>query len=182
MILIDQALKDVDPETMGLPRSLGIARLDSSTETYEMIFQVPNPSDNYRKSYKIKPKTLRELLQWRHDHLDDVPTLSSTGRVQLPTRLARSLFYLHTTHIVHKNLRPGNIIIMNNDLFPSVIGQPYIVGRGTMRVAARARPICRHEVTMMLTGGFDFTGMRHAKALLQTAPSSVHCMIYTASA
>ncbi|KAF2683711.1 hypothetical protein K458DRAFT_418691 [Lentithecium fluviatile CBS 122367] len=125
MAVVARALELVDPDTMGLPRCIGIATL-RQPEHYEMIFRIGGTTDSAGNTQSVTPRSLRQLLSKD----SEANPIDLTSRVLLAVQLVRSVFYLHITGIVHKNIRPENILIMDQDnaSFPEKIGNPYLIG------------------------------------------------------
>ncbi|KAH0565507.1 hypothetical protein GP486_001101 [Trichoglossum hirsutum] len=72
------------------------------TNRYELLFPLPqNP---------VRPRTLRELLLSPDNNAGVRFSLNS--RVKLAQRLATAVLFIHTAKLVHKNIRPENIIIL----------------------------------------------------------------------
>ncbi|KAF1994519.1 hypothetical protein P154DRAFT_585662 [Amniculicola lignicola CBS 123094] len=127
MVVVTEALRRVDPRTMGLPQCVGIANLNQTPEAFEIIFKIDHRLDRVGKLPKVVPRTLRQLLSWKYMYPRSGPA-SLNDRLNLAIQLARSIFYLHATGIIHKNLRPENVLILDDGSFPGNIREPYLIG------------------------------------------------------
>ncbi|KAI9770786.1 MAG: hypothetical protein M1840_003036 [Geoglossum simile] len=72
---------------------------------YELLFPLP-PTP-------ARPRTLRELLLSPENSAGVRFSLNS--RIKLARRLATAVLFTHTAKLVHKNIRPENIIILETD-------------------------------------------------------------------
>jgi serine/threonine protein kinase len=78
------------------------------------------------------PRTLRELLSSSDN--DQGARHSLTCRVELAIRLATAVLYVHTAKLVHKNIRPENIILFEpqdadpKSKFPHSLGTSFLMG------------------------------------------------------
>jgi hypothetical protein len=90
----------------------------------ELIFPLPSGMRN--------PRTLRDLLS-SPENAQGVRH-SLTCRVELAIRLATAVLYVHAAKLVHKNIRPENIILLephSNDpklQFPYSLGTSFLMG------------------------------------------------------
>ena len=82
------------------------------TDRYELLFPLPqNP---------VKARTLRELLLSPDNNAGVRFSLNS--RIKLAQRLATAILFIHTAKLVHKNIRPENIVILETDANISTSG------------------------------------------------------------
>jgi hypothetical protein len=92
--------------------------LDSKTASretpfLELLFDIPPHLED--------PRSLRSLLlQYRNQ------THSLSERLQLAKQLAKSVVFLHTFQLVHKNIRPETVIVFQDG--KSTLGVPFLVG------------------------------------------------------
>ena len=102
-------LSTLDSETFGLLQCLGALQ---SVQSFDFVFAFPRDHDD--------PTSLRRLL------LDADPSYPLNARINLAQMLARSITFMHTCQLVHKNVRPENIIC-----FSPQVGhhdRPYLIG------------------------------------------------------
>ena len=95
-----KALSRMDPNKFGLFRCCGVINKSETSSDqgpleYELIFDVPHNLS--------EPTSLRNLLKGG--------PVSVNLRLDISRKLATSVFFLHTTGFVHKNIRPENILI-----------------------------------------------------------------------
>lgn len=120
-----QVLKTVDPIRFGLLSCRGvikIKRADTGTvgkagseqrlARLEIIFNVPQDLKN--------PRSLRDILLSPNPH---VPLNQLLAQAK---SLARSVFFIHTTRFVHKNIRPENILVFEDAKHE--VSKLYLVG------------------------------------------------------
>jgi hypothetical protein len=118
-------LSNIDPALFGLLSCQGAIKVqDPSTERttgFDFIFLVPPELD------QRVPRSLRSLLS------DEKIKCSLNDRFHLAVSLARSIVFLHSSRLVHKNISPENIIIFQ----PSSdgLGKPFLVGFERFRFA-----------------------------------------------
>ena len=103
VIALSKALSRMEPLTFGLLRCCGVINRLGETNlekgaAYDFVFEIP-------KGVNEKPRSLRDLL------LHQRPSLNT--RMTLAKQLANSVFYLHTTGFVHKNIRPETILLFD---------------------------------------------------------------------
>jgi serine/threonine protein kinase len=85
----------------------------------------------------MNPRSLRNLLADQSNARGKKHSLSDC--LQLAQSVATAVLYVHSCGFVHKNLRPENIIIFDEDLgnssstYPYAIGQPYLAGYDGVR-------------------------------------------------
>ena len=133
-----KALSRMDPYIFGLLRCCGVVNKSQAIDAngpimkkqlaYDLAFEVPTSLS--------KPKSLRDLLKNHQASLN--------LRLEISRQLASSVFYLHTTGFVHKNIRPENILIFEQEAsrkkkvaclvgfekFRVADGDTYLVGDG----------------------------------------------------
>jgi hypothetical protein len=80
------------------------AKTSANPPRFELIFPLPAGS--------AQPRTLRDILLGDDSRLG-VP-FSLTWRLELATRLATAIMYVHTSGLVHKNIRPENLILVGD--------------------------------------------------------------------
>ncbi len=77
-----------------------------------------------------RPRSLRELLR------SGEPRHSISDRIALARKLALSLYYIHAFDYIHKQIRPENILILEESedkRFPHHVGNPLIIHFGGFR-------------------------------------------------
>lgn len=102
-------LSTLDTETFGLLHCLGAIHNDQS---FSFAFTFPKDYDD--------PTDLRRLL------LDADPSYPLNARINLAQMLARSIAFMHTCRLVHKNVRPENIICFSTQ--DGYHDRPYLIG------------------------------------------------------
>lgn len=111
-------LSKVDPAFSSLLRCEGVLQPGSSSATdgnhFDMIFELPSSLRN------SSPTSLRSIL------LQNPATYALNDRIRLAASLARSVVFLHASRVVHKNISPENIILLQNDA--ATLGSPFLVG------------------------------------------------------
>ncbi len=151
-------LSAVDPEAMGILPCRGfIHRPDLSC--FDLVLSVPASIRPYTPS-SLKPSTsttttcprsLRDLLtDPRHG---GIASHSLSERLFLAKKLAAAVFYMHTSKLVHKNIRPETILVLpattsdtspdssasqterqsKTAFFPYSLGRPVLVGFDNVR-------------------------------------------------
>ncbi|OQE43571.1 hypothetical protein PENCOP_c003G04896 [Penicillium coprophilum] len=94
-------LKNVEPNTFALLKCDGVIEvLKEQSTQFEFILEIPEGLHT--------PRPLRSLLL-------EGKKCSLTTRVQLATRLARSVMFVHTAGFVHKGVRPETVIVFDQD-------------------------------------------------------------------
>ncbi|KAK4183352.1 hypothetical protein QBC35DRAFT_114760 [Podospora australis] len=135
-------LQNVDPDTFGLLRCEGlIKKTDTSfarrgvVTSLEIVYRAPSFRANPDTTTTIQPPptTLRQLLIDERD-------ASLTAILKLAKQLVRSVSFVHACDLVHKNIRPENILV-----FPSpeqgqcvtppqlAMGESYLIGFSQFR-------------------------------------------------
>ncbi|MCJ1228490.1 hypothetical protein MMC12_005151 [Toensbergia leucococca] len=120
-----QVLRTVDPIRFGLLVCCGVIKVlkeDTGTRIdprpkervahFDFVFAVPQSL--------TKPRSLRDIL------LTSNPSVSLNELLTLAKSLARSIFFVHTSRFVHKNIRPENILVFEDT--KHIVGRPYLVG------------------------------------------------------
>ena len=102
---LSKALLRMDPFMFGLLRCCGVINRSQKSGfgeilAYDLVFEIP-------KGLRPRPRSLRDLL--RHTQ----PSLNM--KLEMAKHLANSVFYLHTTGFVHKNIRPEIILIFEQE-------------------------------------------------------------------
>lgn len=121
-----QVLRTVDPVRFGLLSCHGVIKVDiADTGTvgkdksekrlarFEFVFDVPQDL--------MKPQSLRKILlspNYSQATLNEVLAQAKS--------LARSVFFIHTKRFVHKNIRPENILVFQEEKFETC--RSYLVG------------------------------------------------------
>lgn len=129
--------RSYDPEDNGsLRRVRDIALILHSTDAAMAILQCRgfHPKKESRTCELIfplppgmgKPRTLRDLLSSPENAQG--ARHSITCRVELAIRLATAILYVHTAKLVHKNIRPENIILLEPQSNDSKLQFPYSLG------------------------------------------------------
>ncbi|KAF9459302.1 hypothetical protein BDZ94DRAFT_1048266 [Collybia nuda] len=114
--------------TMGILQCSGFDPNPTSFRC-ELVFPLPTGMKN--------PRTLRDLLTSPENA--EGARHSLTERVRLATRLATAVLYVHTAKLVHKNIRPENILLLEpegDDLafkFPRALGTSFLIGFDVVR-------------------------------------------------
>jgi hypothetical protein len=132
-------LNRCEPSSTGVLKSLGYF-WDARNKQYGMIYEIPlsiSPSDK-------TPLTLSSMLREPQDSLSAAPKAATpkhalNERFRLAKELATAVFFLHACGWVHKDIRPGNIIIPQSSRtpedkrFPFKLGRPYLVSLESAR-------------------------------------------------
>lgn len=117
---IVRILKNVDSETFGLLSckwAMKITDEKQSLTSVRLLFTIPDGCFGGARS-------LRRAL------LDGQLEKSIDARFRLAKLLARSVSFLHSAGIVHKNMRPETVLLLMPDpgSAPDTIGTPFLVG------------------------------------------------------
>ncbi|CAI6336155.1 unnamed protein product [Periconia digitata] len=130
-------LNSANPATFGLLTCLGAAQHQPSL-AFSIIFRMP---DNM-----AAPETLRAKLP------STTPSHSLSDRFRLAIQLARAVFHFHTFDMVHKSIRPENILLFRDS--ESTLGSAFLLGFERVRRDEDdtrlsgdedwARNLCRH--------------------------------------
>ncbi|KAK4650970.1 hypothetical protein QC762_700990 [Podospora pseudocomata] len=121
-------LQSVDPSIFGLLRCKGLLEIIDDNKTFppgpQIVYHTPAQADPLKP-----PTTLRSLL------LEQRPVCLSSVIV-LAKQLVRSVSFVHTCDLVHKNIRPDNILLFPTALAalrPLELGQAFLVGFSQFR-------------------------------------------------
>ncbi|KAK4668979.1 uncharacterized protein QC764_700990 [Podospora pseudoanserina] len=121
-------LQSVDPSIFGLLRCKGLIEIIDDNKTFppgpQIVYHTPAQADPLKP-----PTTLRSLL------LEQRPVCLSSVIV-LAKQLVRSVSFVHTCDLVHKNIRPDNILLFPTALAalrPLELGQAFLVGFSQFR-------------------------------------------------
>lgn len=139
---IAEKLRDVDESSMGILQCQGFSD-EPLHDRFALHFTIPPGKQN--------PKSLRALLS---DPRNKDPRIgkrhSLSDRIHLAQAVASAVLYVHCEKLVHKNIRPENILIFEPQpttihdseylrkqagptaagphQYPNAIGEPYLVG------------------------------------------------------
>ncbi|KAH0562359.1 hypothetical protein GP486_002950 [Trichoglossum hirsutum] len=120
-----RVLSKVDPTLFFLPSCQGVIKVkDPSTgkiKGFDFIFSIPPGLS------QAIPRSLRSLL------LDQNIKYPLEERFYLAVCLARSIVFLHSSHFVHKNISPENIVVFQP--LSGNLGTPFLVGFERFRFA-----------------------------------------------
>ena len=119
-------LKNTNPSTFGLLTCLGAVH-DENKNEFSLIFKTPENMS--------EPETLRARIMSR------ASSHPLSDRFRLATQLAQGVCSLHTFGMVHKSIRPENIILFQDQ--ESVLGSTFLLGFEKVRM---------EEGPTMLTG------------------------------
>jgi len=121
-------LRRADPSVMGLLSCNGYS---AEPLQHRFAFRFNYPGG------KTSPHTLRYLLVHESNKLPGIRH-SMSDRINLARKLASAVLYLHSCDLVHKNIRPANILIFDpiaqpgtdprTITYPYAVGEPYLVG------------------------------------------------------
>ncbi|KAK4171417.1 hypothetical protein QBC36DRAFT_382580 [Triangularia setosa] len=120
-------LQNVDSGIFGLLRCKGLVEVigtDGLPNGLRIIYHTPTQADQLKQ-----PQTLRSLL------LEQRPVCLSSV-IKLAKQLVRSVSFVHTCDLVHKNISPENIIIFPTELGyqrPLELGKAFLVGFSQLR-------------------------------------------------
>ena len=100
-----KALYRMDPFLFGLLRCCGVINRSRKLSfgdllAYDLVFEIPT-------GLRCPPQSLRNLLR------NTRPSLNL--KLEMAKHLAASVFYLHTTGFVHKNIRPETILLFEQE-------------------------------------------------------------------
>lgn len=123
-------LKKADPSTFGLLACLGAIH-DKKNNKFSIIFRMLDSIS--------EPKTLREKI------MASETSHSLSDRFRLATQLARAVFSIHTFDMVHKSIRPENVLLFRDS--DSTLGSAFLFGFERVR---------REEDYTGLTGDTDW--------------------------
>ena len=135
-----------DPATMNIPKCSGFYT-NWDKQRFELFYDIPT-----LEGANASPRTLRNLLCAKENKLGAFHSINN--RLRLASQLAQSVLYVHTAKLVHKNIRPETILIMeppaNAD---KKTGYPYTIGYPVLFGFSKVREI---EVESELTGDHDW--------------------------
>ncbi|KAF8459750.1 hypothetical protein BDZ91DRAFT_741417 [Kalaharituber pfeilii] len=121
-----------DPAAMNIPKCHGFI-YNSDKHRFEMFYQIPT-----LYGPKTVPRTLRSILTAKENKLGAFHSIND--RFRLATQLAQAVLYVHTAKLVHKNIRPETILIMEpspdaekKTRYPYSIGTPVLFGFSKVR-------------------------------------------------
>jgi hypothetical protein len=119
-------LGTVDPHRLGLLSCCGVIKIlkfdtGSPTESrsqervarFDFVFEIP-------ETLATPPRSLRDIM------LAQDPRTPLNELVNITKLLARSVFFIHTRHFVHKNIRPENVLVFRDQKGDT--GRPYLIG------------------------------------------------------
>lgn len=114
---IARALSQADPMTFGIMTCHGVVEsTDSGVGVFKFVFEIPD--------HLYTPRSLRNLLVDSRGHRR--PPYPLNERFALAKRLARSVMFVHSSNMVHKNIRPDTIVIFQDET--SCLGIPFLLG------------------------------------------------------
>jgi hypothetical protein len=119
-----RVLSKIDPVVFGLLSCRGVIKDDivgDEVGKFEFVLSLP-PKRGH-------PTSLRDLLiagSSRH---------ALNDRLDIAKQLASSVLFIHTSHFVHKNIRPEAVLVFPSDT--SALGSSYLVGFEKFRPQAR---------------------------------------------
>ncbi|KAM0438982.1 hypothetical protein ACHAPT_001743 [Fusarium lateritium] len=137
---VARILRRADPEFMGLLYCDGFL-WDSLKCRFELQFPVPSGLQN--------PRTLLDLLTDSSSRRFGIKH-PLNQRIALAKSIVMAVFVLHSASLVHKQIRPDNVVIFENSPFPTsnpgtekdpperqsypyVLGKPFLVGFDNVR-------------------------------------------------
>ncbi|KAF8992378.1 kinase-like domain-containing protein [Cyathus striatus] len=119
---IAMVLHNVD-QSMAILPCTGFHPIPGSS-VCELVFSIPDGMH--------RPRTLRDILIAPENSQGIRHSLST--RISLAIRIATAVLYIHTAKLVHKNIRPENIVIFERvdagprEVFPFHLGTAYLMG------------------------------------------------------
>ncbi|KAF2686418.1 serine/threonine protein kinase [Lentithecium fluviatile CBS 122367] len=133
---IASILRQADPICMGLLHCYGFT-YQALSNRFELHYTLPPDYHN--------PRSLLDLLTSPETRRDG-PNHPLNHRIDLAKQIATALFVLHSADMVHKQIRPDNILIFekkpNSSLstseqkrksYPYTVGEPFLVGFDAVR-------------------------------------------------
>jgi hypothetical protein len=115
----------VDPQRLGLLSCHGVIKI--------LKFDTGSPSESRSQERLARfdfvfniPETLATPRSLRDIMLAPDSKTPLNELVNIAKLLARSVFFIHTRHFVHKNIRPENILVFRDQ--KSDTGRPYLIG------------------------------------------------------
>lgn len=120
-----RVLSEVDPAIFGLLLCQGVAKVleppGGKITGFDLIFAIPPDLS------RGVPRSLRHLLSCQKINYP------LQERINLAVSLARSIVFLHSSRLVHKNISPENIIVGQPS--SKKLGTPFLVGFERFRFA-----------------------------------------------
>lgn len=114
---IARALSQADPMAFGIMTCRGVVEsIDSGLGIFKFVFEIPEGLG--------APLSLRSLLVDSRGQRR--PPYPLNERFELARRLARSVMFVHSSNMVHKNIRPDTIVIFQDET--SCLGIPFLLG------------------------------------------------------
>jgi hypothetical protein len=135
-------LSETDVETTSILACLGFIHRPELNR-FDLILSIPKSLSPTIK--ELEPRSLRHMLT--DPEYGDYTYHSLSKRLHLAKKLASAVFYIHTSKLVHKNIRPENILMFpgsnddgqpsslpkRRDAFPYELGKPVLVGFENVR-------------------------------------------------
>ena len=120
--------------SMGIPHCMGYA--------FETVDDLQNMGVARLRLVYHTPYDTPRMLSLR-DILNQKPMFALNDRVELAKTLARAVYFTHVSQFVHKDIRPGNVLICDPDTdqkqrFPIALGSAFLVGFSDSRRSAAA--------------------------------------------
>ncbi|KAL0634024.1 hypothetical protein Q9L58_007042 [Maublancomyces gigas] len=114
---IARVLSQANPMKFGIMACRGVVEsTDSGVGIFKFVFEIPDHLNN--------PRSLRSLLVDSRGQRR--PPYPLSERFELAKRLARSVMFVHSSNMVHKNIRPDTIVIFQGEI--SCLGIPFLLG------------------------------------------------------
>jgi hypothetical protein len=104
-------LKSTKPSMSGLLTCIGVVH-DAKKNEFNLVFRAPEGMSD--------PETLRARIMSKES------SHSLTERVRLATQLAQAICSIHTFGLVHKSIRPENIVVFRDQ--DSALGSAFLLG------------------------------------------------------
>ncbi|KAH0606448.1 uncharacterized protein H6S33_004109 [Morchella sextelata] len=126
---VARILAQSEPLTFGILKCHGVVKELRNQKTeivFQVLFSIPE-----RPNKLYQPRTLRSYLAAAKDERRTKYPLNE--RFALAKRLARSIMFVHTSNLVHKNIRPDTIVLFQDG--KSLMGIPFLVGFQKIRPA-----------------------------------------------
>ncbi|KAI5838199.1 HET-s/LopB domain protein [Morchella snyderi] len=123
---VARILAQSEPLTFGILQCHGVVKEFRNQKTemvFQVLFSIPERLD--------QPRSLRSYLVAAKDERRTKYPLNE--RFALAKRLARSIMFVHTSNLVHKNIRPDTIVLFQDS--KSLLGMPFLVGFQKIRPA-----------------------------------------------
>lgn len=114
---IARVLSQANPMKFGIMTCRGVVEsTDSGVGMFKFVFEIPDHLNT--------PRSLRSLLVDSRGQRR--PPYPLSERFELAKRLARSVMFVHSSNMVHKNIRPDTIVIFQDEA--SCLGIPFLLG------------------------------------------------------